>query len=142
MDYSEKIRKLLKAGKIKTQVDLAAAIGVDQATISRYVSKNAKPDSVSCLCLAGLSDDSDDRSYWLSLSGISAQQMELIGNAITPGRPAHARALSQHQARRLIEILASGNDEAKTAIRQQLEMWHRIATGGGTAQAPRERKRA
>jgi hypothetical protein len=75
---------------------LAGLCDIDGSQISRYLSGDRSPSPFACLILSGLAEGVD-RAKWITLSGLSKDQLHLLARALgTPEPriiPAQDRAL-------------------------------------------------
>ncbi len=116
MEFSLKVRNLLKSLGI-TQAELASRIGIHPSTIGLYLYGKRRPDTLTCLLFAGLTENAEERRSWLADSGLNATKTELISRALgaAPAAPAaappseaagrrHARpAEPRYEVKRIIE---------------------------------------
>jgi transcriptional regulator with XRE-family HTH domain len=95
LQAAELINRILR-GRGLTQRQLAKLCDIDGSQISRYLSGDRLPGPFACLILAGLAEGAD-RVKWMSLSGLTKDQLHLLANALgTPEPkilPAQDRAL-------------------------------------------------
>ena len=65
-----------------TQEQLAQRLQVAHGTVGGYLSGFRKPNTFSCLLLAGLSKTAEDRDFFLTLANLKPDHRELIGLAL------------------------------------------------------------
>lgn len=118
---SEKIESVLINLGI-TQSELARRLGLDQSLISRYLSGTQMPGVLGCLMLAGMSDNSDDRDYWLRESGLTSGQLNLISSAINDPSPKSAKIMT-YRDRALIKWFQSrSGDPLEESIKATVDI--------------------
>lgn len=111
LESVELIKKILRNRGI-SQRELAALCNIDSSQISRYLSGDRIPSPFACLILSGFAEGAD-RVKWVTLSGLSRDQLHLLSRALGTPEP---RIIST-QDRALLEWFRAPADSIETSIR-------------------------
>lgn len=101
MSLADKIRSVMETRKL-TQLALAIRLGVHPSSIANYLYGQRTPDATACLLLAGLCDSTEDKAFFVGLSSLTQDQIQLIAAGISgylPEAERNSMPVKQRRAR-------------------------------------------
>lgn len=135
----KRLEKLLREGGL-TQTALAARTGLALPQINRWVSgerDNVTP--LACLLFAGVATAAEDRAYWLELSEVGGEQLEVIAVALGADRK-QAAPFPGRWAAILARALASKDRTLIDSVTQPLILAERLMNAESAAPAHKLKK--